>query len=926
MVHSSQQKILEERIRELENKIKDMEEANNAQKALRESEDDFKYVFENSIIGKSITDNSGKMHANKAFSDMLGYTQDEFVRFTWRDITLPDDIETSQKVIDSLRSGEKDSWRYTKRYIHKNGSIVWTDISTVLRRDEQGKPLYFMTTVSDITEQKQMEKEIIRVSNEWQTTFDSTRSAIWVLDKNQKVIRSNRTSEQVFQQPNDQIVGKYCWEIVHGTKQPIPECPTLRVRNSLKREEMELQVGDKWFHETVDPILDSKGVYSGAVHIVMDVTNLKHAENELKESEEKFRAIFESTSDGILLADPDSKQFIMANKKICEVLGYTKDEITGLTVKDIHPDESIEYVLKEFGRLIKKEITVTEEIPVKRKDGHIFYADVSASPIMVNEKKYLLGSFRDTTKQRQSREALKKAQSQLSHAMEMAHLGHWEYDVATDTFTFNDQFYKIFGTTVEAVGGYEMRSEEYINRFIYPDDIPIVREVTQKTIKADDPDYKELAEHRIIYSDGSIRHISALIYAIKDASGKTIKTYGVNQDITDRVRAEEKRKDIEAQLRQAHKMEGIGTLAGGIAHDFNNILTPILLHSEMIMMSLDSNAPLLNDIKEIYKSAERARDLVKQILTFSRKRPEEKIVLKASLLLKEIINFLRATIPAIIEIRFDNRAEHDMVLADPTQLNQIVLNLCTNAAYAMKDNGGLLEISLENEHVPEEKANRFIGLKPGYYLKLSVKDTGTGISPQVKEKIFEPYFTTKAVGEGTGFGLAIVHSIVQSYGGQIIVDSEVGAGSTFTVYLPAKKIEIATVKPITTEIPRGDESILIVDDEKPIVNIMKKYLETIGYKVTTRTSSSEALETFRDTPDAFDLVITDMTMPVITGESLAKVLLDIKPELPVILCTGFSNKIDEKKAKEIGISAFIMKPIVMGDLARTIRKVMDNLK
>lgn len=409
-----------------------------------------------------------------------------------------------------------------------------------------------------------------------------------------------------------------------------------------------------------------------------------------------------------------------------------------------------------------------------------------------------------------------------------------------------------------------------------------------------------------------------LTLSVRKANDRDILGYqGIIRDVTHQ-------KALEMQLQQAKKMESIGTLAGGIAHDFNNILSPIMLHSEMVMDDLAPDDPLKQDIKEIYKAAGRARDLVKQILTFARKRSEEKMVLKSSLMVKEAIKFLRSTIPTTIDIQYNNKAEQDTVLADPTQLNQIVMNLCTNAAYAMREQGGLLEVILENEDISAEKTNGFFNLKPARYLRLSVRDSGTGISPDIIDRIFEPYFTTKRFGEGTGLGLATIHGIVKNYGGYIKVESEVGKGTTFYVYLPSIDAEDSYVDENKTEIPKGKERILFVDDEKPAVDSMQKMLEKLGYKVTAKTNSIEALEVFGNDPGVFDLVITDMTMPNMTGKELARELKTLRPDIPIILCTGFSDQIDEKMAKKMGIAAFMMKPINTSKIAYSIREVLEK--
>ena len=402
------------------------------------------------------------------------------------------------------------------------------------------------------------------------------------------------------------------------------------------------------------------------------------------------------------------------------------------------------------------------------------------------------------------------------------------------------------------------------------------------------------------------------------------RTIAVVRDISDRKHAEEEKKKLEGWLIQSQKMESIGTLAGGIAHDFNNILSPIMAYSEMSIMDLPDESSIKQNLYHIQKAGERARDLVKQILTFARKREKERIPLKVSLIVKEAVKFLRSTIPSTIDIKYDWQTEEDTVLADPTQMNQIVMNLCTNAAHSMRQKGGVLEVILQDEHLGANEAAQYTHLSLGHYLRLSVKDTGSGISSDILDKIFEPYFTTKDTGEGTGLGLAVVHGIVKSYGGDISVESKVGIGTTFHVLLPLVETEIPDISDVKADLPTGDEHILLVDDEEEIVKIERLMLERLGYRVTALTSSIETLEVFSDNPDKFDLVITDMTMPNMTGKELSKKLLNIKSGIQIILCTGYSEQINEKIAKDIGIRALIMKPLAIHELANTIRNVLDK--
>ncbi len=409
-----------------------------------------------------------------------------------------------------------------------------------------------------------------------------------------------------------------------------------------------------------------------------------------------------------------------------------------------------------------------------------------------------------------------------------------------------------------------------------------------------------------------------LIIAIEMA----LYTAGVEAD---RKRAEEERAKFEAQLRQAHKMEAIGTLAGGIAHDFNNILGIIMGNTDLSLADVPEWNPAHGNLKEVQKACLRARDVVRQLLSFSRKSEQQKTPTKIAPIIKETSKLLRSSIPSNIDIRYNIPEDQGTIMSDPTQIHQVVLNLCTNAADAMTGQEGVLEITLDPVTLDEDAAVPYEDLDPGPYVRLSVSDTGHGISPAETARIFDPYFTTKEVGKGTGLGLSVVHGIVKSHKGEITVHSEIGKGTTFEAFFPM--IE-ETEKPavISETTAKGNERILFVDDEEAIAELGKKGLERLGYRVEATTSAQRAIARFRADPDGFDLVISDMTMPEMTGDKLAKEIMKTSPGMPVIICTGYSELISEGRAQEMGISAFVMKPVSAKEMAVSIRQVLEHGK
>jgi len=398
---------------------------------------------------------------------------------------------------------------------------------------------------------------------------------------------------------------------------------------------------------------------------------------------------------------------------------------------------------------------------------------------------------------------------------------------------------------------------------------------------------------------------------------------GIAIDLRHRIAAEKERADLEARLQQAQRMEAIGTLAGGIAHDFNNILSAIIGYSEIALMDAGQDGTIAESLQNVLVAAGRAKDLVNQILTFSRQSESEHKPIKLRILMKEVSKLMRATLPATIEILEDIRSESN-VMADASQIHQVVMNLCTNAAQAMRSQGGTLSLGLQDTRLDRDFVRMHPGTAPGRYMVLTVEDTGHGIPADMIDRIFFPFFTTKEQGEGTGLGLSVVDGVVKKHGGAITVESQPDSGSCFRVYLPIIDDRALEAHEDDSQPLKGTEKILFVDDEPFQADLASRLLESLGYSVVSMTSSVEALNLFRKAPDRFDLVITDMTMPGMTGDLLAREMWALRPGLPIVLCTGYSEKIEKKRAIHMGFRDFAMKPIVIKDLARILRKALDG--
>ena len=526
--------------------------------------------------------------------------------------------------------------------------------------------------------------------------------------------------------------------------------------------------------------------------------------------------------------------------------------------------------------------------------------------------KRLANKVEDRTAQLQEKER------KLRNFLESTSSAPWELDLASGRFT-------LMGPQIEKILGYPADSWQDLNTWrsrLHPED----RDLTSEFCAAESAKCHEYnVSYRALHADGSSRWLRDVVSVVSGDNGPE-KLIGFTHDISAYKKIAAEKKELESRLQQAQKMEAIGTMAGGIAHDFNNILAVILGYAGMAKEDAPPESRLWQDLDRILLAADRARDLVKQILTFSRQAKVERMLLSPQPILKEALKMLRAAIPSTISIKDNITTGCGCLNADPTQLHQILMNLCTNAYHAMEETGGTLTVGLKTaDQLPVDFAASQ-KLLPADFMELSVSDTGCGIAPEVKDKIFEPFFTTKEVGKGTGMGLAITYGIVHDYGGTIAVDSEPGKGSTFHLYFPKSRSEIKPAVIALEPIPHGSERILFVDDEVFLCEMTRDMLLKLGYSVSAHQNSSAALEEFVSHPDAFDLVITDHTMPGMTGLELCGHIQRLRPELPIILCTGHNTLLSAETAKAHGATEFIMKPIGNDNLARLIRKTIDAQK
>ncbi|HTU00730.1 MAG TPA: PAS domain S-box protein, partial [Candidatus Sulfotelmatobacter sp.] len=540
----------------------------------------------------------------------------------------------------------------------------------------------------------------------------------------------------------------------------------------------------------------------------------------------------------------------------------------------------------------------------RRKDGTEFPAEASISKFEVQGKTVMTIRLRDVTERRRAEEGLFRLAT-IVDSSDDAIIGK---SLDGTIQSRNAGAERLYGYRAADVIG------QSIELLVPPDRREELPRILERIRKGEHVGHLETVRLR---RDGRLVDVSLTISPIRGPHGRILGASTIARDITERKR-------LEAQIRQAQKMEAIGTLAGGIAHDFNNLLSAMMGYAEMTGDDLPKGSPAWRNLREVFAAGKRAKELVRQILTFSRQAEQERRAIPLHGNVQETLKLLRASLPATIEMRHAVQPDAGTVLADPIQMQQVLMNLCTNAEHAMRPRGGLLEVRLEPVEVDAEFAAAHPPLKPGPHARLTVRDTGHGMDSRMMERIFDPFFTTKPPGEGTGMGLAMVHGIVGDHGGAITVESAPGCGAKFQVYLPRCDAGPAPQAAPKAAVEHGSARILVVDDEPSLATLWSQMLERAGYTVMTSTSSPRALELFQQNPDAFDAVVTDQTMPEMTGEVLARELLRLRPNLPIILCSGVDQAPLEEKVRAMGVKGYLVKPLARRELLQTVQRVLEG--
>jgi len=820
----------------------------------------------------------------------------------------------------------------------------------------------------EMDERKKIEEETRGNERFLKFVFDGISDGLSVLDTELNIVRVNKWIEKMYPESTP-LEGKKCYQVYQKRNSPCLWCPSL---SALKAGQPHSEIvpypseerPTGWIDLSAYPLRDDEGLVIGVIEHINDITALKQAEDRItrlnavlralrnvnrimiteKERDRLVKAVCATLTETrgyhnawIALFDESRNLVTIAESGLSEAFVPMAEQVKGGTLTDC----AQKAISQSSVVVIADPLSACTECPLSKMyagrgamavrlehEGKVYgllCVSIPVNFITDEEERSLLKELaEDITFALYSIEAEEKRKRIENAIQESEEKYRTLAETVTDSiFTLDTKGkFAYLNPAIEKITGY--KAQDLIGR-------PFTKALAPEYIESTADRFRRglsgetipMYEVELLHKDGKKIPVELNVTSLLDADGKAMGRIGIARDITERKRSEEEKKKLQAQLKQAQKMEAIGTLAGGIAHDFNNILAAIIGYSELAKMKVPECSDVISDLDEVLKAGDRAKNLIKQILTFSRQGEEERKPMQINLIVKEVLKLLRPSLPTTIEIR-QNIASAATVLVHPMQIHQMMMNLCANAYHAMREKGGVLEVSMTDVELDSEFTAKHMETHPGPYMRLTVSDTGHGIEKKDIDRIFEPYFTTKKEGEGTGIGLAIAHGIVKGHDGSIIVYSEPGKGTTLHVFLPRIEREVTSEPEEMLPLLMGKERILFVDDEIAIVDIGKRMLERLGYTVETRTSPIEALAAFRAQPEKFDLVVTDMTMPQMTGDELAKELMTIRSDVPIILCTGFSESITKEGAKEMGIREFAMKPFVMRDLANVVRRILDG--
>ncbi len=755
-------------------------------------------------------------------------------------------------------------------------------------------------------------------AKDWEVVFSSVHDLIIIMDIDNRIIDANPATLKATGLTKEQIIGQLCYQIFHCTEKPPCNCPNEKLKKSLHLESytMEMKALGRKYLITVAPVFDGEGKrITRVIHIAKDVTELRKAEAAHIDSEKKFEGIFQAAADGILLADIVDKKFVDANDAICKMLGYTRDELLQCNVMDIHPEKDLPHITNVFKKQVNGKILVASELPVRRKDGSLFYADISSKTVMLGDRYFLIGIFRDISYRLKTEQLLKAEKKLAQKYLDVASVMLVVLNTKGEITLINQK-----GCEILHIHEKDALGKNWFDTFIPKKMTKEIKSVFRQIMRADLQPV-EYYKNKILSQNGEIRDIAFHNTILRDTKGIIIGLLSSGEDITEKIKAEKIKLKLQEEIQKNNKLKSLGILAGGIAHDFNNTLAAILGNIELAEIQTESTSEVYLLLAEVKKASIRAKDLTQQLLTFSKGGDPVKQTAVIGTIILDSANFVLHGTSIIADYRIpENLWQVDV---DTGQISQVIQNIIINARHAMPD-GGVIKIYCQNiEDITKES----ISLPTGQYIKLTIADSGAGIPKKYIDKIFDPYFSTKQ--KGSGLGLAICYSIIKKHNGNISVQSKTNKGTVFTIYLPAStKINHGLI-PSKPDITTGKNkaTIMVMDDEVIVRDMIKQMLLRSGHEVVLAENGQEAIEIYNEyykSNQTIDVIIMDLTIAGgLGGKHTAPKILKIDPTAKIIIISGYANNPIMAHSQDYGFAASLAKPFQLAELNKIINEILE---